>query len=175
MTGGEPTMQPAFLEAFLKACKARGLDTAMETHVHTPPEVLRRLAPYVDHFLTDVKHMDSAAHKRVVGVENERILGNIRMLAGELDKEVSLRIPCIPGFNLEAQNRAALITFAREIQETGNLNMIHLLPYHNLAEGKYESLGRTYPMGKEAAMREEELREYEAELLRVGLPVIIGG
>ncbi|MGI6069177.1 MAG: glycyl-radical enzyme activating protein [Blautia sp.] len=175
VTGGEPTLQWEFLVEFLKACKEKGLDTAMETHVHVSPQVLRQLAPYVDHFLTDVKHMDSVVHQQVIGVGNGQILDNIRMLSGELGKEVSLRIPCIPGFNQGAKNKAALKDFAQEIKETGNLKMIHLLPYHNLAMGKYESLRRKYPMGKEPVMDEEILREYEAELLQAGLPVIIGG
>lgn len=175
VSGGEPTLQWEFLELFLKACKEKGLDTAMETHGYASYSVMERLAPFVDHFLIDVKHMNSALHERVVGVPNGRILDNIRRLSKSLEKEVALRIPCILGFNMEEENRRAIREFAQEIAGTGNLHMIHLLPYHNLGMGKYEALGREYSMEELSPMKEEELLGYEEELREAGLPVIIGG
>ncbi len=175
VTGGEPTLQPEFLTEFLYACKTRGIDTAMETHGNAPAQVMEQLAPAVDHFLVDIKCMDSGLHERVIGEGNQRTLENIRLLAGKLDKEVSLRVPCIPGFNLDEKNKRALAVFAKEIEKTGNLHRIHLLPYHNLGLSKYEALDREYAYKDMAALRDEELAQYETEMRNEGLPVTIGG
>jgi len=66
LSGGEPLAQPAFAEALLRLCKAAGLHTAMETSGFARPEVFRRIAPLVDLFLFDLKHIDSARHRSSV-------------------------------------------------------------------------------------------------------------
>jgi len=58
--GGEPLAQPGFAEALLRACRARGLHTAVETCGHVPWEALDRIRPWTDLILYDVKHADPA-------------------------------------------------------------------------------------------------------------------
>ncbi len=175
VTGGEPTLQAAFVWKFLKACKEKDMDTAMETHGIAPTKVFAELAPYVDHFLIDIKHMDENAHKRVVGVSNQKVLENIRMLTEKLGKEVSLRVPCIPEFNMDEENFSRISKFAEEIQKTEKLKMIHLLPYHNLGISKYDALNRDYMRRELPPVKDEELLPYKQKLEEAGLPVKIGG
>ena len=88
VTGGEPTLQHRFLVEFLSACKERGIHTAMESNISCTQEVLDQIAPYVDLFRADVKHMDSKIHQQTVGLGNEKlVLRNIRHLTAELGKE----------------------------------------------------------------------------------------
>lgn len=175
VTGGEPTLQYEFLEAFLRKCHEKGINTAMETHGIVEQTILEKLTPYVDYFLIDVKCMDEKLHKEVTGMSNEKTLQNIRYLTGTLQKKVSLRIPCIPGFNLDESSMEALIGFANEIQKTGNLEMIHLLPYHNLGQGKYEVLQKEYTYRRIPSMDDSMLEGYENRIKNEGLPVMIGG
>ena len=97
LTGGEPTLQPAFTEAVLRLGKAECLHTAIETTGNAPWEVLEALLGSVDLWLYDLKHMDSETHRRATGVGNELILANLRKLA-DLGAPIRIRVPLIPTF-----------------------------------------------------------------------------
>ncbi|MEJ2705914.1 MAG: glycyl-radical enzyme activating protein [Sedimentisphaerales bacterium] len=99
-SGGEPLMQPQFLLALLSRCRARDIHTAVDTTCYAELEIVREIAPFTDLFLCDIKHMDAAVHKRFTGVDNDRILYNIKELS-EAGKKVIIRIPLVPGFNDE--------------------------------------------------------------------------
>ncbi len=175
VTGGEPTLQHEFLEQFLKKCKANGINTAIETHGIVEHRILMKLAPYIDYFLIDVKCMDPSLHKKITGMSNEATLNNIRLLTKNMKKKVALRIPCIPGFNMNKENMDKLIEFAKEIQQTGNLSMINLLPYHNLGQSKYEMLQKEYLYCSIPTLKDDMLTEYEIRIKNEKLPVRIGG
>lgn len=176
VTGGEPTDQYEFVVEFLALCKEAGLDTAMETHGFSLEERYVEAAPYVDHFLIDLKHTDLRKCHDVTGSPlNVSPMENMRVLAGRYGKEVSIRIPVIPGFNDDMENFGHVAEFARELRETGNLRMIHLLPYHNMGSSKYAALNRCYPMGDASALADSEVEPFREFLLSRDLPCIIGG
>ena len=80
LTGGEPTMQPAFSAALLQLARDAGIATAMETCGHTQWVVYERLAPLLDMVLFDIKHMDPVIHQAYTGMDNRLILANVRQL-----------------------------------------------------------------------------------------------
>ena len=142
LTGGEPTLQPAFAEAILRLAKAEYVNTAMETTGNAPWEVLEVLLPYLDLWLYDVKHLDSKIHRDYTGIGNELILSNLRRLAG-LGAPIVVRVPLIPGFNMEEEDIRRTAEFLAELNDA--VRAIELLPYHTLGRAKYEALGRSYP------------------------------
>ena len=144
VSGGEPTLQMAFLVGFFHALKREGISTALETNGCFPEEKLDRLVPCTDIFLYDIKHMDSATHERFTGVPNEQILQNICKLAIQYRADVIMRMPVIPGFNDDDDNLKATARFARRLSEEGTLKGVHLLAFHNMASNKYEALQRNY-------------------------------
>jgi pyruvate formate lyase activating enzyme len=81
LTGGEPTMQPAFCAALLRLAKAEGIATAMETCGHTQWEVFAELLPLLDVLLFDVKQIDPVRHREHTGIDNALILENLRRIA----------------------------------------------------------------------------------------------
>lgn len=176
VTGGEPMMQFDFLLEFLKQCRENELDTAMETHGFIEPEKYRAVAPYVDHFLIDVKSMDlEKCHRLLCAPREYSPLENIRMLTKECGREVSIRVPVIPGFNDEWENFRSLGAFAQEIQDSGHLKMIHLLPYHIMGSAKYETLNRVYQMKGTKVLGDEAVVPFQKYLAEAGLPCTIGG
>ena len=64
LSGGECLCQPEFSRAILKACRERGISTAIETAGYAPEDVVRSILPYVDTVLMDIKHMNSEKHKQ---------------------------------------------------------------------------------------------------------------
>ena len=151
-SGGECMLQIDFLEAFLKACHARGLHTAVDTAGHVPYAYFERIFADVDLFLYDVKCMDAARHKAWTGVSNERILENLSRLL-ESDRPVWVRIPVIPSVNDTVEEMRAIRAF---LDAHGTPARVELLPYHTLGEHKYAALGK--PVQHFPAPDEEQMK-----------------
>lgn len=172
LTGGEPTMQPHLAEALLRLAKAEYISTAMETCGHTRWAVLERLAPYLDHILFDLKHVNNAAHRAFTGLGNEQILQNLRRLVA-LNAAVAIRIPLIPGFNASEPDLKAIAGFILSLN--GAVTSVDLLPYHTLGRAKYRALGREYPWQHHNRLAPETVESLADVFLAAGLAVNIGG
>jgi pyruvate formate lyase activating enzyme len=141
--GGEPLMQFEFVLELLKRCKARFLNTALETCGHAPWERLKQISEYLDLMYYDIKHMDPERHKEYTGVSNELILSNAeKVLSGEVNCDVIVRTPVVPGYNDTEDSIGAIAKF---VAESGG-SMIELLPYHALGSSKYRELGVEYEL-----------------------------
>ena len=121
-----------------------GVNTAIESTAIVQYETIEQILPYLDTYLMDIKHMDSAKHKEYTGVENYRILENAQKIAKSRQTELVIRVPVIPGFNDTEQEILDIATFADKLP---GVRKIHLLPYHSFGRGKYEGLNREYGMG----------------------------
>ena len=143
ISGGEPLSQPEFTLALLEECKKAGLHTALDTTGYVRWEVMQGVLPFTDLFLYDLKHMDSATHKQLTGVPNERILENARRVAAAGGR-LQVRIPLITGMNDSAENVEAAGRFCSELGDA--VTVVQLLPYHRLGSAKYKRLQRPDPM-----------------------------
>ena len=174
-SGGEPTGQPEFLLETLKACHQHGIHTAIESHGFASSDIFRRIAPYTDLFLIDLKHMDSRTHQQLTGVDNAQVHANIRMLGCELGKKLMLRIPLIPGCNDSLENLVQTAAFAKELQSCGALETVNVLPYHAMGRGKYDLFGWTYGMMETKPPEQPEIDRALRVFADAGLPVKQGG
>ena len=168
-SGGEALMQPEALLAMLKLCKTGGLHTAIETSMNTPYEVVCQIEPYTDLFLIDLKHTDGEKLRRITGADTGLILDNIRNLACVDSRKIRLRLPCIPGFNVDREHFRKAFIFAKENGITG----MDLLPYHTLGTGKYRQLGLEYTFGQDGPLARKVLKPYAEEGISMGLDIKI--
>ncbi len=102
-SGGEPLSQPEFLASCLRACRERGLHTAVDTCGLAPRDVVLEIAGLTDLVLFDIKQMDPEAHRRHTGADNRLILENLRLLSAT-GTEIWVRVPLIPGVNDDVAN-----------------------------------------------------------------------
>ena len=137
ISGGECLSQPEFTLELLKACKAAGIHTAVDTTGFVKWEVIERVMPYADLFLYDLKCMDSDMHKQVIGVPNELILENAVKIA-EHGGHMQVRIPTIPMFNDSQEHFVKYGEFLSKIKD--GVDMVQLLPYHKLGVSKHQRL-----------------------------------
>jgi len=137
-SGGEPLMQPEFLLELLRACRAHGIHTAVDTSGYAPQEQLRAAAGLTDLFLYDLKTMDDARHLECTGVSNAAILDNLAAL-GRMHQNIWIRIPIVPGFNDDAEQLDAAARFVASIPA---VRQVSLLPYHPTGNHKVRWLGR---------------------------------
>ena len=138
LSGGEPLYQADFAAALLKAAKAEGLHTAVETSGFGPEAALRKLMPYTDLFLFDIKETDEDRHRTYTGAGREEILRNLCLLDRE-NKEIILRCPVIPGCNDREDHFRAVAALANTLH---HVKEIHIEPYHDLGVIKAKDLGR---------------------------------
>lgn len=173
LSGGESLCQPEFATALLRAANEVGISTALESMGCAEYEVIEGLLPYLDQYLLDIKHMNPAKHKEYTGRSNELMLENAKKIAKSGMTELSIRVPVIPGFNDTPEEIRDIAEFTKAL---GNVERLHLLPYHQLGQDKYDGLGRRYLMGDVQPPANEKMER----LLRVaeqssGVECQIGG
>jgi len=151
ISGGEPILQVAFLEAILKACKAEGLHTAVDTAGCVSGDYFRKIYRDVDLFLFDIKMLDPVKHMKYTGVDNGVILSNLNLLH-ELGVGVHVRIPIIKGINDDLEE---LRQIAEMVSGMKNIHRVKLLPYHSYGEAKYQALELKYENFKDAVPEKE--------------------
>ena len=170
LSGGECLGQIDFARDLLRGAKERGINTAIESTGFTSWDKIEQLAPYLDVYLMDIKHMNSQKHKEFTSQPNELILENARKIAQKFNKLI-IRTPVIPTFNATVEEIRAIAKYAKSIGVTE----MHILPYHRLGKDKYYGLNRSYSMEE----IEPPSKELMYELLKVvqseGLKGQIGG
>jgi len=168
ISGGEPLLQWQFVQKLLETCKRRHLHTALDTCGYAQWPVLERVIENVDLVLYDIKHMDPESHKKMTGKSNRRILRNLRMISPQ--KKVWLRFPLIPGFNDSTENITELSRLGREI----GVEKVSILPYHRIAEEKYQQLGMQTRMSRIKPPSTGKLQKIQTLIESFGLQVTIG-
>lgn len=141
LSGGESLCQPEFARDLLRAAKESGINTAMESMGCAKWETIEEILPWLDHYLLDIKHTNSAKHKEFTGRGNELMLENARRIAESGKTKLSIRVPVIPTFNDTPGEIKSIAVFTDKLP---GVEEIYLLPYHRLGQDKYEELGRTY-------------------------------
>ncbi len=169
--GGEVLLWAQFAERILEACKAEGINTAVETCGYGEWASLESLVPYVDLFYYDVKLWDPVAHERLTGSTNELILANLERLA-KTKTRIIVRVPVIPGLNDAAENVRRI---AQHVARGKLAEKIELLPYHRLGEDKYVRLGVTYELRGVLPPTQEEMSALALVVEAEGMPCQIGG
>lgn len=142
LSGGEPLAQDMdYIEELAKRLHGKGYSVDIDTCGYVPYEHFRRILPYTDTFLYDIKLFDSEAHKKYTGVDNGLILENLKALNAGGGK-ISLRLPLIDGVNATRQHLSDIILFLQD--NAIHPYRIHLLKYHSAGSGKYARLNRLY-------------------------------
>ena len=172
-SGGEPMLQFDFLLEALKACKENGFHTAVDTSGYSATENFKKIIPFTDLFLFDIKHLDNQKHLRYTGVTNELILKNYSLII-ESGNDMMVRIPIIPGFNDDHDHLARLRDSILQ-RKNNNLKMINLLPYHKIGSSKYKRFKIPYKMGNIEQPSTQRMNELKTYFSAMGVKVKVGG
>jgi pyruvate formate lyase activating enzyme len=169
-SGGEPLMQPDFLNALLTECKKRDIHTTLDTSGHTSPDVIDKIRNKVDLFLYDVKTMDDAKHKKYTGVSNKLILRNLERLAKH-GSDIVISLPMVPGINDDEEN---IRRTGEYVSSLPSVECVSLLPYHKAGVDKYKNLGRSYELERIQPPSSRRIKTIREKLEVFGLQVKIG-
>lgn len=142
LSGGEVLMQHEFAIQVLSICKKEGADTAIETCLLAPSEVIDEMIPVTDHFIVDIKILDNSRHRDIVGADNTLILENFKYLV-ERGVDVLVRTPLIPGFTDSDDNIMDIATFIRDVDSDIKYELLNFNP---LCKSKYAAMEMDYPV-----------------------------
>ena len=134
LSGGECLSQADFCAELLKKLKVENIHTAIDTCGFVSKEAINKVMPYTDIFLYDIKAIDEDVHIRCAGHKNKPILENLKYI-DSCGKNIEIRIPYVPYYNDNQIEKIAVF-----LSEIKNITKIRLLPYHNYAGSKYNSI-----------------------------------
>ncbi len=145
VSGGEPLLWSKFVRELFELSHQERIDTCIETCGLADPEALLDVIPVTDHFLFDLKHMDSDIHKKYTGQSNRQILKNAALVL-EHGADVVFRQPLIPGINDSIMNIEATAGFLTSLGKSAT--RLQLMPYHRMGQSKYKALNMPCTHGR---------------------------
>lgn len=174
ISGGECLAGKARQQAvftLLKRLHDAGISTAVETTLACELALdLAELVRVCDTFLVDFKIANRAESMRVTGIDPAVRDSNLRTLLNDGGNVVA-RLPIIPGFTDS--------DFCVEQNATRAVNLgiarADILPFHQLGESKYASLGLFYGMKDVPQLCEHDVARVVQICERAGLKVVVHG
>ncbi len=156
-SGGEPLLQPKFVRDFFRAAQAEGIHTCLDTNGFTQKSigVINEVLDATDLVMLDIKHMDNDIHQNLIGVSNKRIL-NFAQHLHKRGQKTWIRYVVVPGYHDDDESAHRLGLFLKEMD---NIEKIEILPYHQLGEHKWETLGYEYELKGVAAPSKKSLKK----------------
>ncbi len=167
-SGGEATLQREFLDELSEQLYDLGFHLALETSGYFDLDAVRTILQRMDMIFMDLKHMDPVKHQYFTGVDNRRILENMKRLS-EIDAEIVIRIPVIGGVNADAENISKSATFVHCYLPQAKME---LLPYHRFGFGKYEALGLEMPSNQFFTPSDDEMAEFKQMVKNAGVELV---
>lgn len=165
LSGGEPLMQAEFTRALLRACRANGLHTAVDTSGCIPLSACREAVDEADLLLLDIKAADTVLARDITGtgLENALALLEHREKNGA---PVWIRHVLVPGYTLwdeQAHRMGALLSGYKCVEK------VELLPFHKLGEYKWRELALDYKLTDTPEPSAEQAEAFAAILRGYGL------
>ena len=169
VSGGEPLMQPDFVEELLRRCQQEGIHTALDTSGYvlaTSKSVLK----YADLVLLDIKSFDPQIYTNVTSISIVPTLNFARYL-NEIHKPTWIRFVLVPGLTDAPHNIESLADF---IATLSNVEKVEVLPFHKMGEYKWEQLRYPYQL-QETQPPTPELIEQTLTIFRNRGIVVVAG
>ncbi|HYF76660.1 MAG TPA: glycyl-radical enzyme activating protein [Symbiobacteriaceae bacterium] len=164
ISGGEPMAQSPFALALARAAHEAGIHVCLDTCGQASQEHYRAILPYVDLLLYDYKVTESAEHKRLTGVGNDLILGNLAFLLGQ-GARVVLRCPLVPGVNDSDAHLAGIAALAARHPELAG---VEIMAYHDFGAHKAVRVGQQPGLTGLATASEEQKGRWLERLRELG-------
>ena len=142
ITGGDPLIQPDFLEALLARCKSEGLHTAVDTSGYGTEHIVRKILAHTDLMLLDIKSINPAIYKHITGVPIGRTLETLR-ISKEMGVSIWIRYVLVPGLTDKTEDMYKLAEF---LEPYTNVERVEVVPFHKIGEYKWRDLELQYEL-----------------------------
>lgn len=143
LSGGEPLLQTDNLIELCKELKKHNLHIALDTSGVGNGNI-EKLLEYVDLVILSIKGLSDEEYIKTTGMDMKRTNQFIQ-LCNRMNKNMWIRKVIIPKVN---DNYKYIDNFYNFLKTINNVKKVELLPYHNMAIGKYKELNINYPLKK---------------------------
>ena len=137
LSGGEPLLQAEFASEIIRRCHEEKLSVALDTAGSVPLAQSASVIDLADILLLDIKALDDQLCRELTGHSNAETLATLDYCE-KTNKCVWIRHVIVPGWTLQSERLTAL---AQYLKNYHCIERIDLLPFHKMAEYKWEHLG----------------------------------
>ena len=169
LSGGEPLFQIAFARRILKEVHAAGIHTTIDTSGFLGKRLSDEDLANVDLVLLDVKSGIPETYAEVTGGRNLQPTIEFGDRLNKLGKRVWVRFVLVPGLTDAPENIAAVADIVARWRS--NVERVEVLPFHNMAEDKWEHLNMPYRLADVAPPSPEAVAAARAVFAERGLEV----
>lgn len=134
LSGGECLAQSDFATALSRELFQNGISVNIDTCGYVNNEVLKRIIPYTDKFLYDIKAIDNNVHKKCTTQDNYIILENLKFLC-ENNCKIEVRYPLVKGYNDKESDKIG--SFLKDLK---GIIKVKVLQYHHFSGSRYKAL-----------------------------------
>lgn len=159
VSGGEPLLQTDFVTELFSRAKEQNIHTALDTSgilfdINNTEEI-DKLLSVTSLVLLDIKHINDEEHKKLTGVSNKNILDFAKYLS---DKKIPMwiRHVVVPEYTYKEEY---LVQTGEFLAVLNNIQALDILPYHDMAVSKYESMKLDYPLKDIKPLSKQEALE----------------
>ena len=160
VSGGEPLMQPAFLQAVFEGCKKNGVHTAIDTSGCCNADVAKKILPLVDLLMLDIKSFNREKYLDLTGQELSKTLAFLEE-ANNQKTPTWVRYVLVPGFT---DNMGEIKQLSDYLCAFDNIQKIEVLPFHKSGEYKWADLNLKYELHDTVPPSPELLEEAKSLL-----------
>jgi pyruvate formate lyase activating enzyme len=165
LSGGEPLMQDRFALNLFAAAKGMGIHTALDTNGYLGSRISDVELEKIDLVLLDIKCWQPDRHRRLTGMGIGPVLDFARRLSRR-SKPVWLRYVLVPGLSDDADEIAEVARFAAGL---GVVKRVDVLPFHQMGQYKWKTLGLNYELADVEAPSTEMVQRACAQFQEAGL------
>lgn len=178
VSGGEPLIHADFLVEFFGKLREKGINTALDTSGFISEEAIKKVLPFVDTVLYDLKLMDDGAHKKLTGHSNEQILENVKLIASyirdalwEKNRKIQLwiRTPLIPGSTDSDENIKKIADFISE-NLLDVMERWELCAFNSACMIKYRKMQLSWPYAGMKSINQNQAEVFSEIALSSGIP-----
>ena len=167
ISGGEPLMQPEFVQEICQRCHDLGIHTAVDTSGYIDLKLSRPVLDLTDLVLLDIKSYSPPTYYRITHVPLEPTLATARYL-DQIHKPAWIRFVLVPGLSDADNNIQGLAQFVASLS---NVERVEVLPFHKMGEYKWEQLGMDYQLKDTQPPSPELIRKTVQTFEQQGLSV----
>ena len=162
VSGGEPILQAYFVAELFKECRARGINTCLDTSGSILNDDVVGLLSVTDRVLLDIKYHTNELYRKHVGCSIDKPLAFLRYL-DEKKIPTTLRQVIIPSLN----DNEANIEFLNSVIESYKcIDGVELLPFKKICKVKYDKIGLDFEFDKYDSPTEEYVDSLHRRLLK---------
>lgn len=159
VSGGEPLLQTNFVTELFSRAKEQNIHRALDTSGIlfdiNNTEKIDKLLSVTSLVLLDIKHINDEEHKKLTGVSNKNILNFAKYLSAK-KMPMWIRHVVVPQYTYKEEYLAQTGEFLAGLN---NIQALDILPYHDMAISKYESMKIDYPLKNIKPLTKQEALE----------------